>query len=173
MKSMVDLSHEFLIPCLHKQAICVDATMGNGKDTQFFLNHKVHTVYAFEIQKEVYDATLAKINDSHLHAYCMGHEHMSDVIHKEVDVIVFNFGYCPGFDTTFTTKIDTSMEALKQALCLLKKKGRLALVFYPHEEGMKEAKALEEYIRGCSGFSVIKIENFKENSPYLIGIEKQ
>lgn len=33
MKSMVDLSHEFLKPVLHKQAICVDATLGQGKDT--------------------------------------------------------------------------------------------------------------------------------------------
>ncbi|WP_288001727.1 hypothetical protein [Holdemanella sp.] len=36
MKSMVDLSHEFLKPVLHKQAICVDATLGQGKDTDFF-----------------------------------------------------------------------------------------------------------------------------------------
>lgn len=31
MKSMVDLSHEFLKPVLHKQAICVDATLGQEK----------------------------------------------------------------------------------------------------------------------------------------------
>lgn len=40
MKSMVDLSHEFLKPVLHKQAICVDATLGQGKDTDFFLSAK-------------------------------------------------------------------------------------------------------------------------------------
>ena len=44
MKSMVDLSHEFLKPVLHKQAICVDATLGQGKDTDFFLSQNVHKV---------------------------------------------------------------------------------------------------------------------------------
>ena len=51
MKSMVDLSHEFLKPVLHKQAICVDATLGQGKDTDFFLSQNVHKVYGFEIQR--------------------------------------------------------------------------------------------------------------------------
>lgn len=53
MKSMVDVSHEFLKPVLHKQAICVDATLGQGKDTDFFLSQNVHKVYGFEIQRDV------------------------------------------------------------------------------------------------------------------------
>ena len=51
MKSMVDISHEFLKPVLHKQSICVDATLGQGKDTDFFLSQNVHKVYGFEIQR--------------------------------------------------------------------------------------------------------------------------
>ena len=51
MKSMVDLSHEFLKSVLHKQAICVDATLGQGKDTDFFLSQNVHKVYGLKIQK--------------------------------------------------------------------------------------------------------------------------
>ena len=47
MKSMVDLSHEFLKPVLHKQAICVDATLGQGKDTDFFLSQNVHNLTYF------------------------------------------------------------------------------------------------------------------------------
>ena len=41
MKSMVELSHDFLLPTLHSQAICIDATLGKGKDAQFFLDHSV------------------------------------------------------------------------------------------------------------------------------------
>lgn len=55
MKSMVDLSHEFLKSVLHKQAICVDATLGQGKDTDFFLSQNVHKVYGFEIQRDVFE----------------------------------------------------------------------------------------------------------------------
>ena len=57
MKSMVDVSHEFLKPVLHKQAICVDATLGQGKDTDFFLSQNVHKVYGFEIQRDVFEST--------------------------------------------------------------------------------------------------------------------
>ena len=35
MKSMVEIAHAFLEPCLHRQAVCVDATFGNGKDILF------------------------------------------------------------------------------------------------------------------------------------------
>ena len=37
MKSIVDQSHDFLKDVLHKGAICIDATLGWGKDTDFFL----------------------------------------------------------------------------------------------------------------------------------------
>ena len=37
MKSMVELSHAFLQDILHPQALVIDATLGQGKDTLFFL----------------------------------------------------------------------------------------------------------------------------------------
>ena len=78
MKSMVELSHDFLLPTLHSQAICIDATLGKGKDAQFFLDHSVKKVYGFEIQKEerefralfgslkffISDSTLQSIEDA-------------------------------------------------------------------------------------------------------------
>ena len=62
MKSMVDLSHEFIRPVLHKQAICVDATLGQGKDTDFFLSQNVHKVYGFEIQRDVFESTKERLD---------------------------------------------------------------------------------------------------------------
>ena len=44
MKSIVDQSHDFLKDALHKGAICIDATLGWGKDTNFFLKNKVNLV---------------------------------------------------------------------------------------------------------------------------------
>ena len=170
---MVYSSHQFLLPVLHKQAICIDATMGNGKDTLFFLKQNVHTVYAFEIQKEVYTNTVSKIENRRFKPYCIGHERMDEYVHKEVDAIVFNFGYCPGFDSSITTTLKTSLVAVEKAISLLKQKGRLALVFYPHEEGLKEAKEIENQLRIRKDINCIKIETFKENSPYLIGVEKE
>ena len=62
MKSVVEISHDFLKPALHKQAVCLDATMGNGKDTRFFLNQGVRKVIAFEIQQDIFEKTFHEIN---------------------------------------------------------------------------------------------------------------
>ena len=82
MKSMVDVSHEFLKPVLHKQAICVDATLGQGKDTDFFLSQNVHKVYGFEIQRDVFESTKERLDDQRTCFYNVGHEHMETSVYK-------------------------------------------------------------------------------------------
>lgn len=174
MKSMVDLSHAFLKPVLHAQAICVDATLGQGKDTEFFLSQNVRRVYGFEIQKDVYVKTKQKIQNEKAALYCIGHEHMAEIIHESVDVIIFNFGYFPSGDHALTTHVDTSIQAIQQGLSLLKIKGRMALVLYPHEEGKKEALSIEAYLKGCRNLQIHKVQNFMvEQCPYLLFIEKR
>lgn len=176
MKSMVDLSHEFLLPVLHQGAICVDATLGHGKDAQFFLDQKVLKVYGFEVQEEVYNETNQFIQNKRFHSYLLGHEKMDEVIKESIDCAIFNFGYCPGKDESIHTNTETSLCAVKKALQLLKKKGRMALVLYPHEEGKKEADCIEEYLSGLdfSQYSIMKVKLMNQNqSPYLIGIEKK
>lgn len=175
MKSMVSLSHDFLLPCLHQGAICVDATVGHGKDTKFFLEHNVLKVIGFEVQEDVLNETINSIQNKKFHPYLMGHEKMDEVIHSTIDCIVFNFGYCPGKDESIYTKTETSLQAIQKGLKLLKKKGRMALVLYPHEAGRQEAKAIEELVSSLSfsEYSVLKMKLMnQEDSPYLIGIEK-
>ena len=119
MKSMVDLSHEFIRPVLHKQAICVDATLGQGKDTDFFLSQNVHKVYGFEIQRDVFESTKKRLGNQRTCFYNVGHEHMEEYIHEEVDAILFNFGYFPKGDPKITTQSSSSVSAVRQALNLL------------------------------------------------------
>ena len=118
MKSMVDLSHEFLKPVLHKQAICVDATLGQGKDTDFFLSQNVHKVYGFEIQRDVFESTKERLGNQRTCFFHVGHEHMEEYIHEEVDAIIFNFGYFPQGDPKITTQSSSSVSAVRQALNL-------------------------------------------------------
>ena len=40
------------------------------------------------------------------------------------------------------------------------------------EKGKEEAKVIENYLKSLIGLSIIKVQNFKDNSPYFIGIEK-
>ena len=174
MKSMVDLSHEFIRPVLHKQAICVDATLGQGKDTDFFLSQNVRIVYGFEIQRDVFESTKERLDDQRTCFYNVGHEHMEEYIHEEVDAILFNFGYFPKGDPKITTQSSSSVSAVRQALNLLKVKGRMALVMYPHESGQEEAKCMEEFLKTQTSIQVQKIQNLLvDHCPYVLLIEKR
>ena len=173
---MVELSHEFLKPVLHAQAICIDATIGNGKDSMFFLNQNVRKVYGFEIQEDILEKTKEHVADVRWIPILEGHEKMMNYVHEEVDAILFNFGYCPNGNETITTLPSTSLEAVKQALMLLKRKGRLVLVLYPHQYGNEEQETIESYLETLSqhDFQIYKIQalNVKQ-MPYMIGIEKR
>ena len=70
MRSMVDESHLFLKPALHRRAVCVDATLGHGKDTAFFLSEGVQKVFAFEIQENILQNTMKKLEDPKVQAFC-------------------------------------------------------------------------------------------------------
>lgn len=175
MKSVVEQSHDFLYECLHKGAVCIDATLGHGKDTKFFLEHHVKKVYGFEIQKDIIEKTTKDIDNDRLTAIFDGHQNMDQYISEDVDAIIFNFGYCPNTDSMITTTKDTSLTAVKKALELLKKKGRMALVMYPHQEGQQEARSIEEYLNSLDPHRYYIEKRFQlnqSNSPYLIDIEK-
>ena len=174
MKSMVDLSHEFIRPVLHKQAICVDAILGQGKDTDFFLSQNVRIVYGFEIQRDVFESTKERLDDQRTCFYNVGHEHMEEYIHEEVDAILFNFGYFPKGDPKITTQSSSSVSAVRQALNLLKVKVRMALVMYPHDTGKEEAICVEEFLKTQTTIQVQKVQNLLvDHCPYLLLIEKR
>lgn len=172
MKSMVERSHDFLKKALHKQAICVDATLGNGKDTAFFLSQNVRTVYAFEIQKDVLEKTKVKLGGDRVHYNCCGHENMNR-IQESVDAIIFNFGYCPHGNPSITTLPETSLVAVQKGIELLKPKGRMALVFYHHAQDKKEKEWIESYLSTLTSCDVCKVEMLNHDAPYLIEIEKK
>ena len=58
MKSIVDQSHDFLKDVLHKGAICIDATLGWGKDTDF----------KADVRNYIVQQTEADIAHSHIDA---------------------------------------------------------------------------------------------------------
>lgn len=176
MKSMVEISHEFLKPVLHKQAICIDATIGNGKDSQFLLDQHVRKVYGFEIQADVLAHTKESIPHSNWIPILSGHENMDVYVKEEVDAIIFNFGFCPNEDETITTLPQTSAIAVEKSLQLLKRKGRLALVLYPHQFSDVEQKTIESLLENLSShdFQIYKIQALNvKHTPYFIGIEKR
>lgn len=177
MKSMVEISHHFLKPALHKQAIAIDATLGQGKDSLFFLNCQAAKVYAFEIQKDLVDLARQKIQDDRFTVFEKGHETMLETLSFEkraVDAVIFNFGWDPGQKKGIVSNPDTSLKAVLSALTLLKHKGRMALVFYPHLEGVEEKRQILDALQVCEDLEILLVDcAFKNNAPSLALIEKK
>ena len=123
----------------------------------------MHKVYGFEIQRDVFESTKERLDNQRTCFYNVGHEHMEEYIHEEVDAIIFNFGYFPQGNHDITTHASSSVSAVRQALKLLKVKGRMALVMYPHESGQEEAKCMEEFFKNTN------IDSGTENTKLIGG----
>lgn len=176
MKSIVEISHDYLDPVLHRQAVCIDATLGHGNDSLFFQNAGVREIHAFEIQENLLEETSRKFSGPAFHAYLKSHDQMEDVLSEyagKVDAVIFNFGWDPKIPGSLTTKTSSSVEAVRQAVDLLRPKGRMSLVFYPHAEGEKEKQAILESLGKRSDISVLTIEHPFVKSPSLALIEKK
>lgn len=176
MKSIVECAHAFLAPVLHPAARCIDATLGRGKDTRFFLDHAIAHVYAFEVQPALCQAARAAMPDSRLQIFNTGHEHMEKTLDLDagsVDAIVFNFGWDPQLPGSLCTHADTSLAAIEQACHLLRPKGRMALVLYPHAEGVQEEQAILEYFCRQPAFEIMEVSMPFKKSPKVLLVEKK
>lgn len=163
----------------------IDATAGNGYDTLFLaqtVGPSGHVI-AFDIQACAL-ANTKMLLEKHgilkgvllVHA---GHEDMlmytPSEWHKDVKAIVFNLGYLPKGDKTITTMTSNTLKALNVALRLLHPEGALWVVVYPgHEEGKREAQAIEVWLHEfCQKFDVqiFKNEHTLKPCPYALRIQ--
>lgn len=175
MKSyqITEYVHHFLEDHIKPGNICIDATMGNGNDTLKLckLVGDSGKVYAFDIQqtalsntqklledqKVIHIATLILDSHTHMHSY---------VEEKEVDCIVFNFGYLPSGDHTLATKADTSIEAITQGLSLLRKGGLMSLCIYSGgDSGFEERDALLSFLKELDSKKYLVILSSYYNRP--------
>lgn len=130
-------------------ARAIDATMGNGHDTQWLceLAGENGRVYAFDVQAEAVERTRERLAETGLleraALFCAGHERMGEMVSEQVDAIVFNLGWLPGAEHGVTTQTSTTLMAVNAALDLLKEDGLMTVCIYPgHEEGTRELQAL-------------------------------
>lgn len=177
MKSMSELSHQFLKPALHKQAVCIDGTLGYGRDAGFFLEQGAKRVYAYEIQPNVLTAALDNLPDLRLHVLAKSHGQMGldlGFLQEKVDAVIFNFGYDPHTLEGIATTTDSSLAAIQAAAALLRIKGRMALVFYPHPQGVQEKEAIFKWLEMQPYLETTYVcHPFKQNSPSLLCVEKR
>lgn len=151
---ITEYCHHFLEEFISENDICIDATAGNGNDTEF-LCRKVGAqgkVYAFDIQKEAIENTKKRLEEAGLldraELILDGHEKMKAYVKEEAAVIVFNFGYLPGGDHQIATRAETSIQAIEEGLSLLKLNGIMNLCIYSGgDTGYEERDGILSYLK--------------------------
>ncbi|MBQ8184776.1 MAG: methyltransferase domain-containing protein [Lachnospiraceae bacterium] len=164
--------HHFIRQHVSEGDICIDATAGNGNDTELLcrLVGPSGKVYAFDIQAEALGRTKERLEKAGLWARLIldGHEYMERHVSEagQVSCIVFNFGYLPGGDHQLATRADTSIRAMEAALRLLKKDGILSLCIYSGgDSGFEEKTRLLEYLKNLNPRHYLVITSEYYNRP--------
>lgn len=172
-----------IMPALHSGGVAVDATMGNGGDTQALCEMVGENgrVYAFDVQESAVQSTRERLEKTGLSGRCKlihaGHETMKQHVPEKADAIVFNLGWLPGAAHGVTTRTATTLAAVHQALELLNDDGVMTICIYPgHEEGARERDALIEWARRVDSrkFDVLikAYMNQPNDPPLMLAVHK-
>jgi ubiquinone/menaquinone biosynthesis C-methylase UbiE len=165
--------HHWICEHVKEGDLCIDATAGNGNDTQLLceLVGEEGKVLAFDIQSQAVESTKKRLEakgllqraDVHLESHTRMDMYAKD---ESVSCIVFNFGYLPGGDHTLATQKDTSIAAVQTGLRLLKKGGIMSLCIYSGgDSGFEERDALLEKLRTLDGKQYLVIVSSYYNRP--------
>jgi len=168
--------------------LAIDATCGNGNDTLVLAKAVGETgkVLAIDIQETAINNTEELLNDNGIsNVICVRDtfENLGQIasVHFEGEApaaVMFNLGYLPGGDKTVTTVSETSLNAIKQALDVIKVSGIVTVVLYNgHEAGKSEKNMILEMAEGLSSrdFHVVytKMLNQKKDPPEVLWITRK
>ena len=184
INKITEVNKIFLEKVVNKGDVVIDATMGNGYDTVYFGNlvGEGGKVYAFDVQEEAIKSTRKKVERDNMtdrvELILDGHENLDKYVDEEVACVVFNLGYLPRAKHVVITKPDTTLQAIKKSLNLLKPNGVISIAAYiGHEGGMEEKDYICEYLNNLDQkeFNVLHMQftNQINNPPQLILIEKK
>lgn len=157
----------------------IDATVGNGRDTEFLGELlKEGVIHGYDIQKIALErgrSRLEKFTGITFIPHLKSHHRMMEDL-READLVVFNLGYLPGGDKSLTTMEETTVKAMEAALQILKVGGLLAVACYPgHEEGMREKEGLLRFMESLNqkSYNVLysSFINQRGNPPVVFFVE--
>ena len=155
MYQITEWCHHFIELQVRPGDHCIDATMGNGHDTELLcrLAGAGGQALAFDIQKTALWNTAKRLQESgapdNYRLILDSHSHMEQYADADsISCITFNFGYLPGGDHALATRPATSIPAIEQGLTLLKKGGLMSLCIYSGgDSGFEERDALLSYLK--------------------------
>lgn len=128
--------HEFLSPRLAEGAFAIDATCGNGHDTEFLCRAVGESgrVLAIDIQSAAVENTRTRLAGAgHGNAQVLQADHAALATlaaPESADAVLFNFGWLPGADHHVYSGAGSTIPALEAALDILKPGGVLSAVLY-------------------------------------------
>lgn len=178
------LAQSMLRELLREGDTVIDATAGNGHDTEFLAAcvGRSGRVLAFDVQEAAIRSARAKLEAAGLaervefHREC--HSRMMDhAVPESVAAVMFNLGYLPGENHAVTTQTGGTLRALDAAARALKPGGALSVVCYPgHHEGRGEAETVEAWMNALagSGWRVAKyaMSGTRNPAPFLLAARK-
>ncbi len=184
LRSARYLAAECMEKVIRPGDIVVDATMGNGHDTERLAELVGETghVYAFDVQEQAVQNTRERLEKAGLSAratlYLESHEHLTERVPAPVRAVMFNLGWLPGGDKSITTHLSSTQKAVEGALSVLAPMGVLCICVYPgHDEGMRELAHLKEYFASLDPryFNCLMqtFINAGEGAPQCFIIQKQ
>lgn len=173
MYQITEWCHHFIKLQVNPGDICIDATMGNGHDTELLcrLTGETGQVLAFDIQKPAVQNTKKRLREAgvpdNYRLILDSHSHMEQYADADsVSCITFNFGYLPGGDHALATRPDTSIAAVEQGLSLLKKGGLMSLCIYSGgDSGFAERDALLSWLKKLDSGKYLVIVSSYYNRP--------
>lgn len=179
MEKIINFAHRVLKEHISEKDICLDMTLGNGKDSKFLIE-LAKFVYCFDIQQIAIDNSkklLSKSNKNNYQLILDSHENFAKYINDKIQAAIFNLGYLPRGDKSITTNSKVTLLTIKKLLPYLNKNGVCIIVLYPgHSEGKKESILISEYVKSLNQkeFEVVRYEFYNQinNPPYLYVIEK-
>lgn len=169
------LAHTLLREVIRPGDTVVDATAGNGHDTQFLADcvGENGRVLAFDVQQQAIDSSRQRLAGAqlldrvgfHRLSHALMHEHVAP---GSVSAVMFNLGYLPGGGHDYTTEAGETIQALESAALILKSGGILTVVCYPgHASGAEEARAVETWMTALpeTGWKVARYGMIGTRSP--------
>lgn len=178
MDKVLEFSKNQILRLNRNDLVSIDATLGRGSDT-LFLSSISNKVLAFDIQNEAIEYSKDLLNKNNITNVTIindSHEYMSKYI-DACDVVMFNLGYLPKGDKSITTKSETTLKAIKEALKIINLNGIISIIFYPGcPSGMEEATIILEYLKTLDQktYEIIKYDfiNQINNPPFCVLIER-
>jgi predicted methyltransferase len=183
IESALKYSHTILSKVISPGDSVIDATTGNGNDTEFLAQSVKNDghVYAFDIQTQAIETTKQRLSDKNLiHRVTLindGHENILKYVKNPIKAAIFNLGYLPGGDKNIITQPQKTITALKSCLSLLDKNGIIVVViYYGHNGGLSEKEALMQWTSNLDQkqYTVLQYQFINQINcpPILLAIQK-